>query len=388
MTAKRITERVSAPFVSATVNRDAGTITGVLICGTASANGRDYPVSVFRRDFAKYESRPVNCDHGREATVERRFGWFSDVVPGTDGRPRGTLNCLKSHPMYERVMEAAERNPALFGFSHVAICRTKPGPGGREVVEAIESVESIDLVAEPASTKSLFEGHPVSLTIKQLAEALIKHPKVSSRGVRPLKWLAEMDGMDTVPTTVGVPPADDTDPGSALDQAFIDAAVAEMKECMDAKGDPAKLKKCLGKLKKMLQAHAEIVAGDEGDDTDDGHGDADQEADDATGEGKAVTGGAITEALAVCESIQFRPDAADLKLIAGVAKGDRPALAAKLKKVADGSPGGSGSEKPTSAGRGRIAETVSGTTGSAPTTEAKPPTEGKAFAEYIRESQN
>jgi hypothetical protein len=361
MTAKRITERVSAPFTGCRVNRDAGTIDNVLICGTASANGRDYPVSVFRRDYTKYEMRPVNCDHGSVATVDRRFGWFSDVKIGPDGRPRGTLNCLKSHPMYERVMEAAERNPTLFGFSHVAICRTKPGTGGREVVEAIESVESIDLVAEPATTKSLFEGKIVRLTVKQLAEALVKHPRTSFKAVRALKWLAEMDGMDAVPATLDAP-ADDAEPGAALDQAFLDAAVAEMRECMAAKGDPEKLKKCLGKLKKMLQAHAEIVAADADDDDESDTDDTDDTdiSDDGTEYGKESKhrrhSGAIRETFDAHPGIGFAGFTTDLE----------PAA------------------KPTSTGRGRISEAVSGT-GAHRTTESKPPTEGKAFADWIKE---
>jgi hypothetical protein len=373
MTAKRITECVAAPFVGCRVDRDAGTIGGVLICGTQSANGRDYPPAVFRRDYTKYESRPVNCDHGAAATVDRRFGWFTDVKPGADGRPRGTLNCLKSHPMYARVMEAAERNPALFGFSHVAICRTRPGPDGRDVVEAIDSVESIDLVAEPATTTGLFEGRTVSLTVKQLAEALVKHPRTTFRAVRALKRLAEMDGTAAAPATADVP-ADDADPQDALDRAFLDAARAEMKACLDAKGDPARLKTCLAKLKKMLQAHAEIVADEDGDADSWANGDGDPAP-----ESRAASGAAVLEALAVCESLGFRPDGADLRLLAAAAKGDREALTAKLRQAAEGG----AYDRPTSTGRGRIDPAVSGT-GTRTTTAAVPPTDAKAFAEWVQ----
>jgi hypothetical protein len=337
-----------------------------------SANGREYPPAVFRRDFAKYEGRPVNCDHDREATVDRRLGWFVDVKPCDDGRPRGTLHLLKSHPMYERVMEAAERNPKLFGFSHVAICRVKPGTGGVEVVESIDSVESIDLVAEPATTNGLFEGRTVALTVKQLAEALVKHPKVPFRAIKALKQLAEMAGMDTAPAGVDASPADDADPKAALDQAFIDAAVAEMKECMNARGDPAQLKKCLGKLKKMLQAHAEITAEDNEEDSEDADEDREEDEGQTVPEARQVLAAAVMEALSVCETIQFRPDAADLRLIAGTRRSDREALARKLKLAAEPL------EKPTSTGRNTIAA------GTTKTTEAKPPTDPKAFAEFIR----
>lgn len=156
-TTQTLTERFAAPLAGSRVNREQGYIDHVLLCGTVSRNGRDYPVSVLKRDYARYEGAPVNCDHGGESTVDRRLGWISDVKPGADGRPRGRLHLLKSHPMAERVYEAAERRPSLFGMSHVAHCGTRR-IAGRETVEAINKVISIDLVADPATTGGLYES--------------------------------------------------------------------------------------------------------------------------------------------------------------------------------------------------------------------------------------
>jgi hypothetical protein len=158
MPTKQITERTAAAFSGARVDREAGTISNVLICGTISANGREYPAEVLRRDHGVYEGKPVNCDHSKESTVDRRLGWISNVSPGADGRPRGTLNLLLSHPMAPRVLEAAEKQPNLFGFSHIALCDLVTGKDGRERVTSIQSIESIDLVARPATTKGLFES--------------------------------------------------------------------------------------------------------------------------------------------------------------------------------------------------------------------------------------
>jgi hypothetical protein len=359
MSAKRLTERVSAPFSGSRVDREAGTVANVLICGTTSANGREYPVAVFRRDYRKYEGARVNADHGREATVDRRLGWFSQVACGADGKPRGTLNLLKSHPLYERVMEAAERNPALFGFSHVAICRTKPGADGRDVVAAIESVESIDLVAEPATTKSLFEGTaPVAFTRRQLIEWLARHPQATTTQIAAARRLAETDGaagMDM--PALDAPPADETGPQDALDRAFLDAATSEMRDCMAAKGDPARLKKCLGKLKKMLMAHAEIVADDA--DTDD--------ADAVSGgESRRVKAGAILEAVRALNPAL----ATDAEIVAATPADKRDAVAARLKAVREVV------DRPTSAGRGRISEGGVGAAGA-------PPTDARAFADWL-----
>jgi hypothetical protein len=264
MGTQRITERVAAPFTGSKVDRAAGTIDDVLICGTESANGRDYPVEVFRRDHAVYEGAMVNCDHGRESTVDRRFGWFTGVRPAADGRPRGRLNCLKSHPMFERVMEAAERNPKLFGFSHVAHCETTRR-GGRDVVEAIKAVESIDLVAQPATTNGLFEsrGSAVGLTVRKLAEALVKHPKVTAKQVRPLKWLGEMEGMDAAATTMDAAPADDADPADGIKGAFLTACMHLCEQGLDGEMDA---KEALGKLKELFASHAKVKGEKPGED--------------------------------------------------------------------------------------------------------------------------
>jgi len=159
MAVKRLAERVSAtPLSGCRVDRQAGIVFGVLVCGTESANGRKYPWGRgLKCDPRVYEGKPVNCDHGTQNTVERRFGWLANVRVGSDGRPRADLHILKSHPMAGRVMEAAERNPSLFGMSHVAMARTR-SERGVEIVEAITSVESVDIVASPATTKGLYES--------------------------------------------------------------------------------------------------------------------------------------------------------------------------------------------------------------------------------------
>lgn len=339
-TAKRITERVAAPLTGSKVDREKGVIDGVLLCGTTSENGRDYPPAVFRRDFAVYEGRVVNCDHAREATVDRRLGWFTDVKPdAADGRPRGRLNLLKSHPLYERVMEAAERNPALFGFSHVAYCDTTT-VGGREVVEAIRSVESIDLVAEPATTKGLFEskgGGVNTTTVKKLLEAIAARTSVDN--ILRLKRLAEMDGM----ADVAVPePAADADPDDAIDSAFAGAMHAQVDAFIGGKLD---LPGLLAKLKELAKAHGNVSASD---DDGEGEGEGDGKSEEGKKKKKAAgpDGAAVLEALAVAEKVGLKPDAADLQLLAGTPAAAREGVAKKLLKAArfdEGTP-------PTSAG--------------------------------------
>ena len=251
-----ITAIERAPFASTRVDREAGHIDGVLICGVQSRNGRDYPTSVLSRDYARYEGAAVNCDHADESTVGRRLGWFSDVKPGADGRPRGRLNLLKSHPMSAAVFEAAERNPSLFGMSHVAVCGTKR-INGRETVESINKVLSIDLVADPATTKSLYEsyhptGQPMKLTT-YCEQVAAKWPAVAER----LKIVREMDGMGDV--SMDSPPDMAAGPDDPVKAAFSQAMHALVDQFDGGSLEGPAL---LSKLKTLMKA-AEKMNGKE-----------------------------------------------------------------------------------------------------------------------------
>lgn len=367
MGAKRLTERTATPLAGATVDRASGVIRNVLICGFESANGRDYPVEVLRRDCAKYEGRPVNLDHAREGTVARRFGWIQDVKPGQDGKPRGDFHLLKSHPQYGAVMEAAERNPALFGFSHVAYCRTT-SRDGREIVESIDKVESIDLVADPATTKSLFEGRTPMTTLKKFLEALVRHPKVGTDAAMVLKRVGEMDGMDAVPMDVPAP-ADDADPDDAVMSAFKTAIGSIVDQAMSGEMDP---KTALGKIKELLKSHASVNAdGTPDDDGDPATTDADDEPGDPKDEGKKPTDPwlILKECRSECGP-EFTPGEGLLKALSALSDpADRKALLAEHRAAKSAAP-----EKPKS---GRY-------TGKQ-VTESAVPTDPKAFAASIRD---
>ena len=271
MEAKLLTEQYK--FAGGKVNREGGFIDDVLICGTSSANNRDYPTAVFRRDFAKYEGRPVNADHGREATVSRRLGWFSNVKVGEDGKPRGRLNLLKSHDLYESVMEAAERNPALYGMSHVAMCKTRRDIStGREVVESIEEVESIDLVADPATTPGFFEsrrkGKAVKISLKTFVERFGAKwgPK---RWADATKLVEELGDMGDAPV-MDEPPADGGDEGD-LKSGLMAALQPFLEEAFES-GNSDKACSALRDFVKMHAKHTGNSA-DSGDKADEPDGD-------------------------------------------------------------------------------------------------------------------
>ena len=82
-------------------------------------------------------------------------GHPKDVAAREDGL-YGDLHYLRSHPLAEMTAEAAERLPEALGLSHNAEGRVAQS-GGTAVVEEIVRVRSVDLVADPATTRSLFE---------------------------------------------------------------------------------------------------------------------------------------------------------------------------------------------------------------------------------------
>lgn len=245
----------SAPFSGVDpqkINREQGYIDGVLICGTSSRNGRDYPADVFRRDFKVYEGVHVRCDHDDNRVTDKKIGWFSGVYVDDAGRPRGRLNLLKSHPMTERVYEAAERNPSLYGMSHVAVCGTKRVTG-RERVESLNKAHSIDLVDDPATLKSLYESFQPQrppMLFKAFAEQVAA--KWSSHRPALVKFLREEMGEMEMPEApdMSAPVADD--PVKAAFSQAMHALVDQFDGGgIDGPGLIAKLKSLMKAAEKM-----------------------------------------------------------------------------------------------------------------------------------------
>lgn len=146
------------------VDRDAGIIHGVKILGLVSDNNRKYMPEAVRKAKSLYEGIKVNIDHPAESgdvrSAEDRFGKLINVKYVEGEGLYGDLMFLKSHPMAERICEAAERNDMndTFGLSHNAQGDGQEDDQGCFVVSSIVEVRHVDLVADPATTKSLREA--------------------------------------------------------------------------------------------------------------------------------------------------------------------------------------------------------------------------------------
>jgi hypothetical protein len=140
------------------IEGDEPIVRGVKLLGEESKNRRRYlPESV---QAAEYEGKPVNLNHTTEANQQRdvkdRFGWIGEAVKDGD-KWRGNIHYNPAHPFAAQFAWIAKNKPELIGLSHDAVGQghTKDGVF---VVEKVLSVKSVDLVADPATTKGLFES--------------------------------------------------------------------------------------------------------------------------------------------------------------------------------------------------------------------------------------
>jgi hypothetical protein len=153
-----------ASSASMEVDRDEGIIRGVKILGLVSDNNRKYMPEAVRKAKSLYEGIKVNINHPAESgdvrNAEDRFGKLINVKYVEGEGLYGDLMFLKSHPMAERICEAAERNDMndTFGLSHNAQGDGQEDDQGCFVVSSIVEVRHVDLVADPATTKSLREA--------------------------------------------------------------------------------------------------------------------------------------------------------------------------------------------------------------------------------------
>jgi hypothetical protein len=144
--------------VALRVDRSSGVIQGVKLLGTVSKKGREYPAAVIAKAAPMYEGMRVNIDHvdpGQRRSLRDRIGIVKNIAVKEDGL-YGDFYFNPKHALAEQIAWDAENAPQNLGFSHDTrgVVRNR---GGRAVVESIDKVLSVDLVANPATTDGLFE---------------------------------------------------------------------------------------------------------------------------------------------------------------------------------------------------------------------------------------
>lgn len=165
------------------VDRESGVIRGVKILGLESRNRRAYVPDALAAAAPLYEGAKVNVNHpkglpGSPRDYQDRIGTIRDVTMRTGEGLFADFHFNPHHPVTEQLLWDAEHAPENVGFSHNVEARTAR-QGDQTVVEAILRVVSVDLVADPATTRGLYESageatEPPAPESTRLAEATIE----------------------------------------------------------------------------------------------------------------------------------------------------------------------------------------------------------------------
>lgn len=162
-----LTEFVDSRGTTLKVEADAGIVRGVKVLGLTSANGRTYRESAISKAIGLYEGAKVNIDHPINGADPRRYadrlGQVRNIRQERDGL-YGDLHYNPKHPLAEQISWDAVNAPENLGLSHNVMARTSKS-GSQIVVEEILKVNSVDLVADPATTRGLFESKERNMEI-------------------------------------------------------------------------------------------------------------------------------------------------------------------------------------------------------------------------------
>jgi hypothetical protein len=156
------------------VDRQAGVIRGVKILGLQSRNGRQYLPEALAKAVPLYEGAKVNVNHPKGSPLSPRD--YQDrigVIRGAVLKPGeglfGDLHFNPKHVLAEQLAWDAEHAPENVGFSHNVQARTSRRDDCL-LVEEITRVQSVDLVADPATTRGLYEQNQPAAGIEEIAQ--------------------------------------------------------------------------------------------------------------------------------------------------------------------------------------------------------------------------
>lgn len=183
-------EFVDSRGVSVRIDRE-GVLRGVKLLGIHSKNGRRYLPEALAEAASLYEGAKVNVNHARSGPFavrdyQDRIGVIRAVEMRGDGL-FGDLHFNPRHALAEQLLWDAEHAPENVGLSHNVQARTRRD-GEQTVVETIVRVQSVDLVADPATTQGLFESESVpSLETVSLDLLRLTRPDLVSQLTEPLE---------------------------------------------------------------------------------------------------------------------------------------------------------------------------------------------------------
>src|SRR5262245_14223962 len=144
------------------VDRAGGVVRGIKILGLLSRNSREYQPDALARAIGLYEGAKVNVNHPKGHPLaprdyQERIGVIRNVQHRAGEGLFGDFHFNPKHQLAEQLSWDAEHSPENVGFSHNVQARTSRR-GETTLIEEILQVHSVDLVADPATTRGLFES--------------------------------------------------------------------------------------------------------------------------------------------------------------------------------------------------------------------------------------
>jgi hypothetical protein len=144
------------------VDRATGVVRGIKVLGLHSRNGREYLPNALGRAVALYEGAKVNVNHPKGHPLaprdyQERIGIIRNVQHRSGDGLFADFHFNPKHYLAEQLAWDAEHAPENVGFSHNVQAQTSRR-GETTLVEEIVQVHSVDLVADPATTRGLFES--------------------------------------------------------------------------------------------------------------------------------------------------------------------------------------------------------------------------------------
>ena len=180
-----IQEYTHSRGVALRVDREQGIIRGVKILGLRSRNGRRYRDAAVQEALPLYEGAKVNVNHpkGRQdepRDYRDRLGAIRTVEFRKEEGLFGDFHYNPKHPLAEQLVWDATNSPENVGFSHNVSAKVKREETAM-LVEEITKVQSVDLVADPATTAGLFEAEEQAEEVETTEEVTLESQLAESQ---------------------------------------------------------------------------------------------------------------------------------------------------------------------------------------------------------------
>lgn len=264
-----VTESVVMEGVADRIDEKNCVVRHVKILGLESRNGRGYGKAIRQPGLASlYEGQPVGVGHIKEPGQTRsgNYGDHNGLIRNVTVEADGLYGDHHYNPHHEstpKYLWDLRNNSRNVGFSQHADITTSRGPGGKQIVESIDRVISVDIVNRPATTGGAFESEgeaamPKVMKLKEILEAV--EEASDRKSLQVLEDLMEGGAMAAdMPVEVSDGGAD-----AQIKAAFRSAVVAAFDdESLDSKATLAKIKDVLNAYDKLTGSAKKSEAADD-----------------------------------------------------------------------------------------------------------------------------